>query len=145
MTPNNEETKTKIIDTTQKVQEVLLLLLSDNDDLRSRLEKEAAERARETAELRDRLDKETQDLKDRLDKEVADRKADRDRLQAAINENASKGDEAMNDLRDMIIQERDERKDQAGKMDKFFRDENDARKKNLDDVNEWIGVENAKR
>lgn len=145
MTPNNEETKKKIIDTTQKVQEVLLLLLSDNDDLRSRLEKEAAERARETAELRDRLDKETQDLKDRLDKEVADRKADRDRLQAAINENASKGDEAMNDLRDMIIQERDERKDQAGKMDKFFRDENDARKKNLDDVNEWIGVENAKR
>merc|ERR1719435_497381 len=51
----------------------------------------------------------------------------------------------MNDLRDMIIQERDERKDQADKMDKYFRDENEARKKNLDDVNEWIGVENAKR
>merc|ERR1719382_138234 len=51
----------------------------------------------------------------------------------------------MNDLRDMIIQERDERKDQAGKMDTYFRDENEARKKNLDDVNEWIGVENAKR
>ena len=51
----------------------------------------------------------------------------------------------MNDLRDMIIQERDERKDQAGKMDTYFRDENDARKKNLDDVNTWIGVENAKR
>ena len=51
----------------------------------------------------------------------------------------------MNDLRDMIIQERDERKDQAEKMDTFFRGENDARKKNLDDVNEWIGVENAKR
>merc|ERR1711936_215116 len=33
----------------------------------------------------------------------------------------------------------------ADKMDKFFNDENDARKKNLDDVNEWIGVENAKR
>ena len=48
-------------------------------------------------------------------------------------------------MRDMIIQERDERKDQADKMDKFFNDENDARKKNLDDVNEWIGVENAKR
>ena len=71
--------------------------------------------------------------------------ADRDKLQAAINENASKGDDAMNDLRDMIVQERDERKDQAGKMDTFFRDENDARKKNLDDVNTWIGVENAKR
>ena len=41
----------------------------------------------------------------------------------------------MDDLRDMIIQERDERKDQADKMDKFFNDENDARKKNLDDVN----------
>jgi len=123
----------------------LLLLLSDNDDLRSRLEKEASERAKETADLRDRLDKETQNLKDKLDKEIADRKADRDRLQAAINENASKGDEAMNDLRDMIIQERDERKDQAGKMDTYFRDENEARKKNLDDVNEWIGVENAKR
>ena len=71
--------------------------------------------------------------------------ADRDMLQAAINENASNGDDAMNDLRDMIVQERDERKDQAGKMDTYFKDENDARKKNLDDVNTWIGVENAKR
>ena len=53
---------------------MLLLLLSDNDDLRSRLEKEAAERTKETAELRDRLDKETKDLKDRLDKEIGERK-----------------------------------------------------------------------
>ena len=30
-------------------------------------------------------------------------------------------------------------------MDKHFSVENDARKQNLDDVNEWIGVENAKR
>ena len=52
----------------------MLLLLSDNDDLRSRLEKEASERAKETADLRDRLDKETQNLKDKLDKEIADRK-----------------------------------------------------------------------
>ena len=71
--------------------------------------------------------------------------ADRDKLQAAIDGNASKGDDAMNDLRDMIIQERDERKDQAANMDTFFKGENEARKKNLDDVNEWIGVENAKR
>merc|ERR1712106_600517 len=55
------------------------------------------------------------------------------------------GDDAMNDLRDMIIQERDERMDQAANMDTFFKGENEARKKNLDDVNEWIGVENAKR
>merc|ERR1719273_440026 len=51
----------------------------------------------------------------------------------------------MNDLREMLKQERDERIDQAGKMDKFFNDENDARKKNLDDVNNWIQVENDKR
>jgi len=145
MTPNNEDTKKKIVNTSQNIQEVLLLLVSDNDDLRSRLEKEAAERTKETAELRDRLDKETKDLKDRLDKEIADRKADRDKLQAAIDGNASKGDDAMNDLRDMIIQERDERKEQAGNMDTFFKGENEDRKKNLDDVNEWIGVENAKR
>ena len=48
--------------------------MSDNDDLRSRLEKESAERAKETSELRDRLDKETQDLKDRLNKEIEERK-----------------------------------------------------------------------
>ena len=62
---NNEETRKKIVDTSQKIQEVcegykrtksvavkrstittqvLLLLLTDNDDLRSRLDKEAAER-----------------------------------------------------------------------------------------------------
>ena len=51
----------------------------------------------------------------------------------------------MDELRDMILQERDERKDQAANMNDFFTKENDERKKNLDDVNEWIGVENAKR
>ena len=51
----------------------------------------------------------------------------------------------MNELREMIIQERDERKDEAKTMDDFFRSENDQRKKNLDDVNEWIRVENEKR
>jgi len=145
MTPNNEETKKKIIDTSQRIQEVLLLLLSDNDDLRSRLEKEAADRERETAELRDRLDKETKDLRDKLSQEIQDRKADRDRLEAAITENAKSGDDKYNDLKDMIVQERDERKDQASNMDDYFRGENEARKKNLDDVNDWIGVENAKR
>ena len=51
----------------------------------------------------------------------------------------------MNELREMILQERDERKDEAKNMNDFFTKENDERKKNLDDVNEWIGVENAKR
>ena len=36
-------------------------------------------------------------------------------------------------------------KDEAKNMNDFFTKENDERKKNLDDVNEWIGVENAKR
>lgn len=51
----------------------------------------------------------------------------------------------MNELREMILQERDERKDQAENMDNFFKKENDERKKNLDDVNEWIRIENEKR
>ena len=45
--------KRKIIDTSQKSQEVLLLLLTDNDDLRQRLGQEVADRKRETRELRD--------------------------------------------------------------------------------------------
>ena len=48
----------------------MLLLLSDNDDLRQRLEAEAAERKKETAELRDRLEKETGDLKEKLNNEM---------------------------------------------------------------------------
>jgi len=142
---NNEETRKKIVDTSAKIQEVLLLLLTDNDDLRASLNKEAAERARETADLRDRLEKECGDLRDRLAKEIQERKADRDNLQNQINTNAANGDKSSDELREMIKQEREERKDQADKMDKHFSAENDARKKNLDDVNEWIGVENAKR
>merc|ERR1712110_1353678 len=137
--------KKKIVDTSKRIEEVLLLLLSDNDDLRQRLEAEAAERKKETAELREGLEKETGDLKEKLDNEIAERKADRDRLQNAINENASKGKDEMNELREMILQERDERKEEAKTMDDFFRTENDQRKKNLDDVNEWIRVENEKR
>jgi len=145
MTPENEGIKAKIVDTSQKIQEVLLLLLSDNDDLRSRMDKESAERSRETAELRDRLDKETKDLRDRLNQEIKDRETDRDRLQKAINDNASNGDELFNELRGMIKDEKEERKDQADKSNKFFNGENDARKKNLEDVNTWIQAENDKR
>ena len=75
-----EVLKRKIIDTSQKSQEVLLLLLTDNDDLRQRLDQEAAERKKETADLRERLEKETADLKDKLDKEVAERKVSGDIL-----------------------------------------------------------------
>lgn len=142
---SNEETKKKIVDTSNRIQEVLLLLLTENDSLRSRLDSEARERARETADLRDRMDKECGDLRDNLAKEVQDRKADRDRLQAQITANAASGDAASDELREMLKQEREERKDQADKMDKHFTGENEARKKNLDDVNIWIGVENAKR
>lgn len=145
MTPENEGIKSKIVDTSQKIQEVLLLLLSDNDDLRGRLDKESAERSRETAELRDRLDKETKDLRDRLNKEIQDREADRDRLQKAINDNASSSGECLDELRAMIKDEREERKDQAEKTNKYFGAENDARKKNLEDVNTWIQAENDKR
>ena len=60
------------------LQEVLLLLLSDNDDLRQRLDQETAERKKETGELRDRLEKETNELKDKLDKEIAERKVSAD-------------------------------------------------------------------
>jgi len=142
---SNEETRKKIVDTSARIQEVLLLLLSDNDDLRSRLDKEAADRSRETQDLRDRLDKECGALNGKLDKEIADRKADGDSLQKQITDNAANGDAASDELREMIKQEKEERKDQANKMDKHFSAENDARKQNLDDVNEWIGVENAKR
>ena len=55
-----------------------MLLLSDNDDLRQRLDQEAAERKKETGELRDRLEKETNELKDKLDKEIAERKVSAD-------------------------------------------------------------------
>ena len=48
-----EVLKRKIMDTSQKSQEVLLLLLSDNDDLRQRLGQEVTDRKRETRELRD--------------------------------------------------------------------------------------------
>jgi len=145
MTPKNEETKKKIVDTSQRIQEVLLLLLSDNDDLRDRLEKEAAERARETEELRARLEKETSNLRDQLNKEIEDRKVEGNSLNQKINDNAKNGGEEMAELREMIKQEQSERKDEAGKMDNYFRGENDARKKNLDDVNEWIRAENEQR
>jgi len=142
---SNEETRNKIVDTTQRIQEVLLLLLTDNDDLRSRLDKECAERARETADLKERLERECGHLTDKLNMEAQERKADTDSLQDQISTNARNGDSATQQLRDMIEKEKQERKDQVGDLDTYFRGENEARKKNLDDVNSWIGVENAKR
>ena len=85
-------------------QEVLLLLLSDNDDLRQRLDQEAAERKKETAELRDRLEKETNELKDKLDKEVAERKVSgRIRSSHQIEERESELFSAFLDLNDLKL------------------------------------------
>ena len=85
-------------------QEVLLLLLSDNDDLRQRLDQEAAERKKETAELRDRLEKETNELKDKLDKEVAERKVSgRIRSSHQIEERENELFSAFLDLNDLKL------------------------------------------
>ena len=64
--------------------------------------------------------------------------ADRDQLQAAINENASKGEDNINQLRGMMLQERDERKYEVERLDNFLKKENDERNKSFHDVNEKI-------
>ena len=49
--------------------------------------------------------------------------ADRDQLLAAINENASKGEDEINQLREVMLQERDERKYEVERMDNFLKKE----------------------
>ena len=111
---------------------------------------------------REKLEKETGDLKERLNNEIAETKvnegsilcsnslehgtselclllqADRDQLQAAINENASKGEDEINQLREVMLQEKDERKYEVERMDNFLKKENDERNKSFHDVNERI-------
>jgi len=145
MTPENEQIKVKIIDTSQRIQEVLLLLLSDNQDLRDKLKAESEQRAKETAGLRDRLEQETRDLRSQLDREISERTVEGDHLKHLIEENAKAGDAGMNELKDLLEREQNERIEQAGDIHNYFNNENEARKKNLDDVNEWIRAENEKR
>ena len=57
------ETREKIVDLSRRVEEVLLLLLSENEDLRQTLAGEISDRERETKELKDQLEKETGDLR----------------------------------------------------------------------------------
>ena len=63
---NTAETRPKIVDLSKRTEEVLLLLLTDIEDLRNRLAEEIQERATETKGLKERLETETKDLGERL-------------------------------------------------------------------------------
>ena len=57
------ETREKIIDLSRRVEEVLLLLLSENEEIRQTLANEISDRERENKDLRHQLEKETGDLR----------------------------------------------------------------------------------
>ena len=58
---------------------------------------------------------------------------------------AKGSEEAEARLKSDLEGESSERREEAKRIEDFFRVENDARKKNLEDVNEWIREENEKR
>eukprot|EP00095_Tigriopus_kingsejongensis_P007650 maker-scaffold116_size340332-snap-gene-0.22 protein:Tk07650 transcript:maker-scaffold116_size340332-snap-gene-0.22-mRNA-1 annotation:"Cerebellin-3" len=139
------EKKQKISDLSQRVEEVLLLLLTENETLKERLETEIHERSQQGDNLKNQLDQETADLKNGLAVEKKAREDGCQVLQAALDAQGKKGNETNEELRRLLEKECTERVDQAQQMDQFFRDENQARKRNLDDVNDWIQTENDKR
>jgi Skp family chaperone for outer membrane proteins len=63
------ETRSKIIDVSGRLEEVLLRLLTETEDLRDNLETEIRDREKEIRDVREVLKNETQALKDALNSE----------------------------------------------------------------------------
>lgn len=145
ISPSSDGTRSKIGGLSRSAEEVLLLLLTDIENLREELDAERGERQKEASELRDRLEKETLALKDALNNEIHARVSDRKDLQAQLDKLAKESKDERDELQKQLDKEREERTNQAKEMDDYFRTENENRKANLDEVNKWIRDENEKR
>merc|ERR1712004_450328 len=122
--------RSEICNFSRKTEDVLLLLLKENEDLREGLQKEIELRENENAEIRELFTKECENLREKLDIEEKQRKNEKEYLQGQI---------------DKLDKERTERIEETKQMGDYFHKENEDRKKNLEDINEWIRTENEKR
>merc|ERR1739836_298355 len=93
----------------RKTEDVLLLLLKENEDLREGLQKEIELRERENAEIRDLFTKECENLREKLDIEEKQRKNEKEYLQGQIDKLVKELSDSKEKLQSQLDQERTER------------------------------------
>lgn len=128
-----------------KVDDVLVLLLTDLETLAGQHNDEVRTRVKEANEIRRRLDNELSDLRDKLAAEEEKRESAVCCLESQLSELRNDFQGERDALKDELDRERHERIQQAQDLDTYFRQENEERKRNLDEINKWIKDENEKR
>merc|ERR1712012_951557 len=121
--------RSEICNFSRKTEDVLLLLLKENEDLRAGLQKEIEIREKENAEIRDIFTKECENLREKLDIEEKQRKNERDYLQGQIDKLVKELSESKEKLQSQLDLERAERIEENKQMGDYFQKENEERKK----------------
>ena len=120
MATNTKRARSGINELSTKIEDVLLLLLTDLENLQEKHDEEVALRSKETAELKAQLDKETKDLKEQLKQEIAEREKDKNNLQLQIDELSKHSQEERDALRQALVAEKKEREKQVQDLNDFF-------------------------
>ena len=108
---NTLETRSRITDSSKRTEEVLILLLTDIEDLKSRLQNEIDQRDKETKELREKLNDVTSDLNGQLKAEIDARKADVERLEKQLKDQAELELQREKEFKDNLAKEENDRID----------------------------------
>ena len=112
--------RSEICNFSRKTEDVLLLLLKENEDLRASLQKEIEVREKENGEIRDIFTKECENLREKLEIEEKQRKNERDYLQGQIDKLAKELSESKEKLQSQLDQEREERIEESKQMGDYF-------------------------
>ena len=98
-----------------------MMLLQDNEDLRSKLDAEIATREEQCEEMKDKFEKEIEILNLKLMAEEKQREKERENLQKQIDKLSKEAKDAKEALETQIETEREARILEAKTMDDFFR------------------------
>ena len=111
----------EILSFSKKTEEVLLLLLQENQELRQIIKDEILQREKNEQEMRDSFGRELQNLREKQDIEEKVRQNGQNQLQNQIDKLTKDFTETKENLKCDIDKERAERCAETQKMDEFFR------------------------
>ena len=112
--------RSEICNFSRKTEDVLLLLLKENEDLREGLQKEIELRENENAEIRELFTKECENLREKLDIEEKQRKNEKEYLQGQIDKLVKELSDSKEKLQSQLDQERTERIEETKQMGDYF-------------------------
>ena len=113
--------KAEIATFSRQSENVLLLLLNENDNLKNMLKDEVAKRENDCKEIKDIMNKELNNLKEKLEHEGNQREKEKTHLQNQIDALTKEMKDKTDNLQKMLENEREDRINEAQQIGDYFK------------------------